>query len=116
MQTLPARPSPAAVAPRLSPLQAWQKLLTYLLNHHYGLELNDTPFCDDAVIQGHIDSALSPMDAMNYVVERYGLERIDRSDFSFREPSPFLTPTDILLARHATGLSRMHFPAPATAE
>lgn len=116
MQTLPARPSPAAASPRLSPLEAWQKLLTYLLSRHYGLELNNTPFCDDAVIQEHIDRSLSPMDAVNYIVERYALVRIDRSGFSIREPSPFLTPTDILLARHATGLSRVRFPAPATAE
>ena len=115
MQTLPARPSPAAASPRLSPLQAWQTLLTYLLSRHYGLELNDTPFCDDAVIQEHIDRALSPMDAINYVVERYGLVRTDRSGFSIAEQEPFLTPTDILLARHATGLSRIRFPAPAAA-
>ncbi|EPN1628947.1 TA system toxin CbtA family protein [Cronobacter turicensis] len=96
--------------PRLSPLAAWQKLLSYLLQRHYGLELNDTVFCDDAVIQSHIDRALSPQDAINCLVGRYALVRTDRPGLSFREPSPYLTPTDILLARHATGLSRMRFP------
>ncbi|MDR3104173.1 MAG: toxin [Yokenella regensburgei] len=115
MQNHPALPSPAAASSRLSPLAAWQKLLSYLLQRHYGLELNDTVFCDDAVIQSHIDRALSPQDAINYLVERYALVRIDRSGFSFREPSPYLTPTDILLARHATGLRRTRFPASVTA-
>ena len=115
MQNTLALPSPAAVTPRLSPLAAWQKLLSYLLQRHYGLELSDTPFSDDTVIQEHIDRALSPMDAVNYVVERYALVRTDRSGFSFTEQEPFLTPTDILLARHATGLSRVRFPAPASA-
>lgn len=105
MQNHPALPSPAATSSRLSPLAAWQKQLPYPLQPHYGLELNDIVFCDDAVIQSHIDRALSPQDAINYLVERYPLVRTDRPVFSFREPSPYLTPTDILLARHAFRLS-----------
>lgn len=115
MQTLPALPSPAAVSPRLSPLEDWQKLLTHLLEHHYGLSLSDTPFSDDTVIQEHIDRALSPMDAINYIVERYALVRTDRTGFSITEQEPFLTPMDILRARHATGLSRVRFPVPVFA-
>lgn len=38
------------VASRLSPVQVWQQLLTYLLERHYGLTLNDTPFHDDTAI------------------------------------------------------------------
>ncbi|WP_220427822.1 TA system toxin CbtA family protein, partial [Klebsiella pneumoniae] len=41
ISTVPAKES---VSSRLSPVQVWQQLLTYLLNHHYGLTLNDTPF------------------------------------------------------------------------
>jgi len=115
MQNILMLPSPAAVAPRPSPLEDWQKLLTFLLDRHYGLTLCDTPFSDDTVIQEHIDRALSPMDAINYVVERYALVRTDRTGFSVSEQAPFLTPMDILRARHATGLSRVRFPAPASA-
>jgi cytoskeleton-binding toxin CbtA-like protein len=41
-------PATVPVSSRLSPVQVWQQLLTYLLEHHYGLTLNDTPFHDDA--------------------------------------------------------------------
>lgn len=37
-------PATVPVSPRLSPVQVWQQLLSYLLEHHYGLTLNDTPF------------------------------------------------------------------------
>lgn len=110
MQNTLTLPSLAAVAPRPSPLEDWQKLLTHLLEHHYGLSISDTPFSDDAVIQEHIDRALSPMDAINYIVERYALVRTDRTGFSVTEQEPYLTPLDILRARHATGLSRVAFP------
>lgn len=111
MQNILTLPTPAAVAPRPSPLEDWQKLLTHLLERHYGLSISDTPFSDDAVIQEHIDRALSPMDAINYIVERYALVRTDRTGFSVTEQEPYLTPLDILRARHATGLSRVTFPA-----
>ncbi|MEG0198108.1 MAG: TA system toxin CbtA family protein [Acinetobacter sp.] len=37
-------PATVPVSSRLSPVMVWQQLLTYLLEHHYGLTLNDTPF------------------------------------------------------------------------
>lgn len=43
-------PATVLVSSRLSPVQVWQQLLTYLLEHHYGLTLNDTPFHDDSAI------------------------------------------------------------------
>ena len=51
-----AVPATVPVSSRLSPVQVWQQLLTYLLDHHYGLTLNDTPFHDDAAIEEHIDA------------------------------------------------------------
>ncbi len=33
-----------------SPVTIWQTLLTRLLDQHYGLTLNDTPFADERVI------------------------------------------------------------------
>lgn len=97
-------PATVPVSSRLSPVQVWQQLLTYLLEHHYGLTLNDTPFHDDAAIEGHIDAGITLADAINFLVERYELVRIDRKGFTWQEQTPFLTATDILRARRATGL------------
>lgn len=101
ISTLPAT---VPVSSRLSPVQVWQQLLTYLLEHHYGLTLNDTPFNDDTAIEEHIDAGITLADAVNFLVERYELVRIDRKGFSWQEQTPFLTATDILRARRATGL------------
>ncbi|HEB0913191.1 toxin [Citrobacter freundii] len=102
MSTVPAK---VPVSSRPSPVQVWQQLLTYLLDHHYGLTLNDTPFHDDAAIEEHIDAGITLADAVNFLVERYELVRIDRKGFSWQEQTPFLTATDILRARRATGLT-----------
>ncbi|MGC5924793.1 TA system toxin CbtA family protein [Enterobacter hormaechei] len=92
------------VSPRLSPVQIWQQLLSYLLEHHYGLTLNDTPFHYDAAILEHIEAGITLADAVNFLVDRYELVRIDRKGFSWQEQTPFLTATDILRAKRATGL------------
>jgi len=97
-------PATVPVSSRLSPVQVWQQLLTYLLEHHYGLTLNDTPFHDDAAIEEHIDAGITLADAVNFLVERYELVRIDRKGFTWQEQTPFLAATDILRARRATGL------------
>ncbi|MGG4627316.1 TA system toxin CbtA family protein [Serratia odorifera] len=97
-------PATVPVASRLSPVQVWQQLLTYLLAHHYGLTLNDTPFHNDAVIQEHIEAGITLTDAVNFLVERYELVRTDRKGFTWQEQTPFLTAIDILRARRATGL------------
>nr|WP_278436196.1 TA system toxin CbtA family protein [Enterobacter mori] len=97
-------PATVPVSSRLSPIQVWQQLLTYLLEHHYGLTLKDTPFHDDTAIEEHIDAGITLADAVNFLVERYELVRIDRKGFTWQEQTPFLTATDILRARRATGL------------
>lgn len=97
-------PATVPVSSHLSPVQVWQQLLTYLLEHHYGLTLNDTPFQDDTAIAEHIDAGITLADAVNFLVERYELVRIDRKGFTWQEQTPFLTATDILRARRATGL------------
>ncbi|EAP9887856.1 toxin [Salmonella enterica] len=99
-----AVPATVPVSSRLSPVQVWQQLLTYLLEHHYGLTLNDTPFHEDTAIEEHIDAGITLADAVNFLVERYELVRIDRKGFTWQEQTPFLTATDILRARRATGL------------
>ncbi|MEB8081315.1 toxin [Klebsiella michiganensis] len=97
-------PATLPVLSRLSPVQVWQQLLTYLLEHHYGLTLNDTPFHDDASIEEYIEAGITLADAVNFLVERYELVRTDRKGFTWQEQTPFLTATDILRARRATGL------------
>ncbi|MBW7732087.1 MULTISPECIES: TA system toxin CbtA family protein [Enterobacteriaceae] len=100
MKTLPAIISRAA-KPCLSPVAVWQMLLTSLLRQHYGLTLNDTPFSNETVIKEHIDAGISLVDAVNFLVEKYELVRIDSKGFSWQEQSPFITAVDILKARRA---------------
>ena len=97
-------PATLPVSSRLSPVQVWQQLLTYLLEQHYGLTLNDTPFHEDAAIQEHIEAGITLADTVNFLVERYELVRTDRKGFTWQEQTPFLTATDILRAKRATGL------------
>ncbi len=65
MKFLPAIHQRAA-KPCPSPVVIWQKLLTCLLEQHYGLALNDTPFSDEAVIQEHIEAGISLVDVVNF--------------------------------------------------
>lgn len=81
-------------------------LLTRLLEEHYGLTLNDTPFSDETVIQEHIEAGIPLADTVNFLVEKYELVRIDCRGCSWQEQSPFLQAVDILRARQATGLLR----------
>ncbi len=103
MRTLPAIPLRVVKCCPI-PSNVWQTLLTCLLKKHYGLSLNDTPFCDEMVIQEYIDAGITLIDAINFLVERYELVRIDRKGFTWQEQSPFLTATDILRARRAIDL------------
>ncbi|HFI1932927.1 TPA: TA system toxin CbtA family protein [Yersinia enterocolitica] len=93
-----------AASSRPSPVEIWQTLLTYLLDQHYGMTQNDTPFGNDGVIQEHIDAGISLCDAVNFIVEKYDLVRTDRRGFSAEAQSPLISSIDILRARRATGL------------
>ena len=103
MQTLSAIPMRKAPS-RPTPVEIWQKLLTYLLERHYGLSLHDTQFSDEQVITQHIDAGISLADALNFLVEKSELVRIDRPVFSIQHQSPFISAIDTLRARKATGL------------
>ena len=103
MKTLPATISRAA-KPCLSPVAVWQMLLTRLLEKHYGLTLNDTPFSDETVIKEHFDAGITLANAINFLVEKYELVRIDRKGFSWQEQTPYISVVDILRARRSTGL------------
>ncbi|EMM1285283.1 TPA: toxin [Citrobacter freundii] len=111
MKTLPAK-SLRAAEPCPSPAIVWKILLSRLLDQHYGLTLNDTPFSDETVIQEHINAGITLADAVNFLVEKYELVRIDRRGFNCQEQSPYLRAVDILRARQATGLLRQsHHPS-----
>ncbi|BBV78446.1 toxin CbtA [Klebsiella pneumoniae] len=103
MQTQPLSSTQEA-SPRPSPVDIWQQLLSYLLDRHYGLTLNDTPLGHDGVIQEHIDAGISLCDAVNFIVEKYDLVRTDRPGFSAETQLPLLNSIDILRARKACGL------------
>lgn len=103
MRTVPVSSTQAA-QPCPSPTTIWQSLLTYPLAQHYGLTLNDTEFSDDAVIQAHTGDGISLADALNTMVEKFDLVRIDRRGFTGQAQSPFVTVIDILRARRACGL------------
>lgn len=103
MKFLPARNMRAA-KPCLSPVPVWQMLLKHLLEQHYGLTLNDTPFCDETVIQEHIDAGITLVNFVNFLVEKYELVRIDRKGFTSQEQASYLTVKDILHAIRACGL------------
>ncbi|EIE3136519.1 toxin CbtA [Escherichia coli] len=103
MRTLPVSPKRAAQL-HPSPVAVWQSLLTFLLDRHYGLTLNDTPLGNDGAIQEHINAGISLCDAVNFIVEKYDLVRTDRRGFSAEAQSPLISSIDILRARKATGL------------
>lgn len=102
------KPQPAiisrAIKPCLSPVVVWQMLLTRLLEKHYGLTLNDTPFSDETVIKEHIDAGITQADAVNFLVEKYELVLIDHRGFSWQQQSLYISVVDILRARRSTGL------------
>ncbi|HHA2250009.1 TPA: TA system toxin CbtA family protein [Enterobacter ludwigii] len=106
MRIYPVSAKRAAEIERLShvpPIAVWQRLLTYLLDRHYGLALNDTPFGEEAIIQECIDAGDSLVDALNEMAEDSELERTDNRGKSLMLSSPLLTPADILSAQNAVG-------------
>ncbi|WP_439413187.1 TA system toxin CbtA family protein [Enterobacter ludwigii] len=87
------------------PVVVWQRLLTYMLDHHYGLTLNDTPFGDVDAIQECIDAGDPLVDALNEMAEDNNLERTDNRGKSCLSVPSLLTPADILSAQNAVGLA-----------
>lgn len=67
-----------------------------LLGQHFGLTLNDTEFCDDFVVESLITGGTSPVDAINALVDKYDLTRLNTSDQ--RHQSPYLSNADELIA------------------
>ncbi|HDL7405570.1 TPA: hypothetical protein PXN37_001531 [Yersinia enterocolitica] len=102
---------PRATPPGALPVSAiYQQLLAFLLEHHYGLSLNDTPYHDEQVIAQQIEREISVGDTINALVDKYVLVRIGRNGFSSLAQDPMLSKGDIVRARQASGLWRAHFP------
>ncbi|MDV7022047.1 TA system toxin CbtA family protein [Atlantibacter subterranea] len=97
-------PSTVTVSSPLSPVKVWQQLLTYLLEHHYGLTINDTPFSENTAILEHIEAGVNITDAVNFLVERFELVRIDQKGFTWQDQEPWLTPLDVHRAQFNLGL------------
>ncbi|VXC71522.1 toxin of the YkfI-YafW toxin-antitoxin system; CP4-6 prophage [Enterobacterales bacterium 8AC] len=85
-------------------LAEYQQLLTWLLGHCYGLELNDTPYHDDQAIAQQIEYGITVRETVNELVEKFDLVRIDRPGFSLMAQDPTLSGGDMLRARSALGL------------
>lgn len=95
--------------PRTTPnanqaLAEYQQLLVWLLNHCYGLELNDTPYHDEQAIAQQIEHGITVRETVNELVEKCDLVRIDRPGFSLMAQDPTLNGGDMLRARSALGL------------
>ncbi|MBB8804008.1 toxin CbtA, partial [Escherichia coli] len=78
--------------------------LSSQIKHSPGKSGRFTPFSDETVIKEHIDAGITLANAVNFLVEKYELVRIDRNGFTSQVQAPYLTATDILQARKACGL------------
>ncbi|EKN3947799.1 hypothetical protein DVP60_08580 [Yersinia enterocolitica] len=103
---------PCPITPGALPVPIiYQQLLAFLLEHHYGLSLNDTPYHEELAITQQIEQGISVGDTVNALVEKYALVRIGRAGFNALAQDPMLSKGDITRARQAAGLWRAHFPS-----
>ena len=105
MKTLPVLPGQAASS-RPSPVEIWQILLSRLLDQHYGLTLNDTPFADERVIEQQLEflileGTLRPGEKLP--PERELAKQFDVSRPSLREAIQRLEAKGLLLRRQGGG-------------
>lgn len=92
------------IIPNPSAFTEYQQLLTWLLNHCYGLELNDTPYHNEQAIAQQIDNGVTVRETVNELVDKFDLVRVDRPGFSLLAQDPMLNDADLLRARSALGL------------
>ncbi|RUT66533.1 hypothetical protein CKG00_09140 [Morganella morganii] len=79
-----------------SAIREYQAIAGYLLEKHFGLTLNDTNQHDDAVVQELVEINVPVFEAINQLVEKYHLDRIDQNHWSPR--SPLLTASNFMVA------------------
>ncbi|MDE3023167.1 MAG: hypothetical protein KGI54_15180 [Pseudomonadota bacterium] len=56
----------------------FQELSQVMLHKHYGIDLNDTCLCDQAIAAGYIERGIKPYEAINEQTSKIGLERLDK--------------------------------------
>lgn len=77
-------------------IREYQTIAAYLLEKHFGLTLNDTNLHDDAVVRELVELNVPVFEAINQLVEKYHLDRIDQNAWS--PWNPVLTPSNLLVA------------------
>ncbi|PVZ80635.1 toxin [Serratia sp. S1B] len=77
-------------------IREYQTIAAYLLEKHFGLTLNDTNLHDDVVVQELVEFNVPVFEAINQLVEKYHLDRIDQNTWSFQ--SPLLTESNFMVA------------------
>lgn len=75
----------------------FQRLAHQLLTVHYGIALSDTVLCEDTVVSRLIEDGVSPVSAVNDLVDKYHLEKLNASPY--RPSSPYVSESDALLAQ-----------------
>lgn len=79
-----------------SAIREYQTIAAHLLDKHFGLTLNDTNLHDDAVVLELVELNVPVFEAINQLVEKYHLDRIDQNAWSPR--SPLLTVSNFMIA------------------
>jgi cytoskeleton-binding toxin CbtA-like protein len=80
----------------INEIREYQMIAAYLLEKHFGLMLNDTNLHDGAIVRELVELNVPVFEAINQLVEKYHLDRIDQNAWSPR--SPLLTASNFLVA------------------
>lgn len=75
----------------------FQLLVHQLLKVHYGITLSDTGLSDDTEVSRMIELGISPVSAVNRLVDKYHLDKLNASCYLLA--SPYVSDTDALLAQ-----------------
>ncbi|CDG16831.1 TA system toxin CbtA family protein [Xenorhabdus doucetiae] len=72
----------------MEPLQftVWQVIAACLLKRHFGLSLNDTALCETDTAESLRINGIRPFEAINGLVDKYDLTRLDGNTVSSRTP------------------------------
>ncbi|GAA3592237.1 TA system toxin CbtA family protein [Gibbsiella greigii] len=74
--------------------QVWQSTAGTLLAKYFGLMLNDTELCEEDCVIALQEAGIRPFEAINTLVDKYHLERIDGT--GYQPLSPYIREVDEL--------------------